>query len=111
MTKAQNGRALPIWFSSDELRRLEDGMALAGESNRSRFIRDRVLGGSDSARALASLSEAVEEIAFRVDRVEEMLAISLYLSARKAGTGDMQGLREAVRAKSLLNEFRAFLKD
>lgn len=69
---AKKGSAVPIWFSEEERRRLEEGAAVAGYKHLSTYIKDKVFGRGDFRNQSSSegpLDEAQDEIAIRLDLI------------------------------------------
>ena len=97
-----NGKAIPVWYSQEDRRRLEEAAALAGYRHLSTYIRDKSLG-YDSQRA--SVRDSVDawadrqELAGRLadiersqSRAQALLAVLLFLRHGKATTTETNAL-------------------
>jgi len=100
-----HGKAIPVWYSEEDRRRLEEAAALAGYRHLSKYIRDRTLG-YDSQRASArdsieawadrqELSGRLAEIERMQSRAQALLAVLLFLLRGKASNAETDALIRA----------------
>jgi len=93
-----NGKAIPVWYSEEDRREVEDAAALAGYKHLSKYIRDKSLsrGGDqeashDSVQAWADRQEFVDRLT-EIERAQKtsqaLLAMLLFLARKKATTGE-----------------------
>lgn len=97
-----NGKAIPVWYSQEERRRLEEAAALAGYRHLSKYIRDRALGydsqhtsARDSMDAWAERQELagrLAEIERSQRRAQALLAMLLFLLRGKAMAAEIDAL-------------------
>lgn len=97
-----SGKAIPVWYSEEDRRRLEEAAALAGYKHLSKYIRDKSLGrdghrefGRDSMEAWADRQELAGRLA-EIERCQTtsqaLLAMLLFLARKKATTGEFNEL-------------------
>ena len=96
------GKSIPVWFTEEDRRRVEEAAALAGYKHLSKYIRDRAMG-RDSQREAARDSMEVwaerQELSGRLAEIERgqraahaLLAMLLFLVRKKATTGEFNEL-------------------
>lgn len=100
-----NGKAIPVWYSEEDRRRLEEAAALAGYRHLSKYIRDRTLGydvpraaARDSIDAWADRQELaghLAEIERSQSRAQALLAMLLFLLCGKATVAETNALIHA----------------
>ena len=100
-----NGKAIPVWYSEEDRRRLEEAAALAGYRHLSKYIRDRTLGydsqrasARDSVDAWADRQEMVgrlTEIESMQSRAQALLAMLVFLLRGKATNTETEALIRA----------------
>ncbi len=96
------GKAIPVWYSDEDRRRVEEAAALAGYKHLSKYIRDKSLGRDgqhqavqDSLQAWADRQELISRLAEteRSQRVAHaLLAMLLFLVQRKATAAEVHAL-------------------
>ncbi|MGY2492759.1 conjugal transfer protein TraA [Cupriavidus sp. CP313] len=97
-----SGKPIPVWYSEEDRRRVEEAAALAGYKHLSKYIRDRSLGrggyleaGRDSTQTWADRQELVGRLA-EIERSHKashaLLAMLLFLARKKATTGEFNEL-------------------
>jgi hypothetical protein len=97
-----NGKAIPVWYSEEDRRRVEEAAVLAGYKHLSKYIRDKSLNrgsyresGHDSMQAWADRQELVGRLA-EIERSQKgahaLLAMLLFLARKKATTGEVSEL-------------------
>ena len=97
-----SGKPIPVWYSEEDRRRVEEAAALGGYKHLSKYIRDRPLGGSshretgrDSMQTWADRQELVGHLA-EIERSQKashaLLAMLLFLARKKATTGEFNEL-------------------
>jgi hypothetical protein len=101
------GGAIPVWFSEQDRRKVEEAAALAGYRHLSKYIRDRTLGrhddeGRDPVQAWAAREDLVDRLA-AIHRSGQastlaLLASLLVLVASKATTRERSELAAACAA-------------
>ncbi|EHP44185.1 hypothetical protein OR16_04387 [Cupriavidus basilensis OR16] len=99
-----DGKAIPVWFTDDDHRRVKEAAALAGYKHLSKYIRDKVLGRREANETLDAQAER-EALGHRLADIEHaqrtsevLLAMLTALVARKATTGEINDLRVAASA-------------
>ncbi|HDR9128342.1 TPA: conjugal transfer protein TraA [Burkholderia vietnamiensis] len=96
------GKSIPVWFTDEDRRRVEEAAALAGYKHLSKYIRDKALDrGSqreatrDSMEAWAERQELIGRLA-EIERSQKtahaLLAVLLFLARKKATTGEFNEL-------------------
>ena len=96
------GKSIPVWFTDEDRRRVEEAAALAGYKHLSKYIRDKALdrGGQreatrDSMEAWAERQELIGRLA-EIERSQKsahaLLAMLLFLMRKKATTGEFNEL-------------------
>ena len=96
------GKAIPVWYSEEDRRRLEEASALAGYRHMSKYIRDKSLGydsqrtsAQDSVEAWAERQELAGRLA-EIERTQRsaqtLLAMQLFLLRSKATTAETNAL-------------------
>jgi|GEM_PF-1587964 len=96
------GKSIPVWFTDEDRRRVEEAAALAGYKHLSKYIRDKALdrGGQreatrDSMEAWAERQELIGRLA-EIERSQKtahaLLAMLLFLARKKATTGEFNEL-------------------
>ncbi|MGA3994298.1 conjugal transfer protein TraA [Ralstonia nicotianae] len=96
------GKSIPVWFTDEDRRRVEEAAALAGYKHLSKYIRDKSLDrGSqreatrDSMEAWAERQELIGRLA-EIERSQKtahaLLAMLLFLMRKKATTGEFNEL-------------------
>ncbi|BBQ03396.1 hypothetical protein BSFA1_85240 (plasmid) [Burkholderia sp. SFA1] len=96
------GKSIPVWFSEEDRRRVEEAAALAGYKHLSKYIRDKAMS-RDSQRELARDSMEAwaerQELNGRLAEIERsqttshtLLAALLFLMRKKATTGEFNDL-------------------
>ncbi|WP_197343434.1 conjugal transfer protein TraA [Ralstonia pseudosolanacearum] len=96
------GKSIPVWFTDEDRRRVEEAAALAGYKHLSKYIRDKALdrGGQreatrDSMEAWAERQELIGRLA-EIERSQKtahaFLAMVLFLVRKKATTGEFNEL-------------------
>ncbi|MHA6893600.1 conjugal transfer protein TraA [Ralstonia pseudosolanacearum] len=99
------GKSIPVWFTDEDRRRVEEAAALGGYKHLSKYLRDKALGrgghsetGRDSMEAWAERQEVIGRLA-EIERNQKathtLLAMLLSLVRDKATTG---GVKELVLA-------------
>ncbi|WAW91401.1 conjugal transfer protein TraA [Xanthomonas citri pv. malvacearum] len=97
-----SGKSIPVWYSEEDRRRVEEATALAGYKHLSKYIRDKSLdrgshreSGRDSMEAWADRQELVYRLA-EIERSQKgahaLLAMLLFLVRKKATTGEFNEL-------------------
>lgn len=96
------GKSIPIWFSEEDRRRVEEAAALAGYKHLSKYIREKALDRGDSRFSGRDPVEAWaerQELAGRLEEIERnqkashaLLAMLLFLMRKKATTGEVNEL-------------------
>lgn len=88
-----SGKSIPVWYSEEDRRRVEEAAALAGYKHLSKYIRDKSLdrgshreSGRDSMEAWADRQELVGRLA-EIERSQKgahaLLAMLLFWCARR----------------------------
>jgi hypothetical protein len=102
-----SGKSIPVWYTEDDRRRVEEAAVLAGYKHLSRYIRDRSLGhgerresGRDSMEAWAERQEFAGRLA-EIERSQKaahaLLAMLLFLVRKTATTSELNELVLACR--------------
>ncbi|MDH4910107.1 conjugal transfer protein TraA (plasmid) [Xanthomonas axonopodis pv. ricini] len=97
-----SGKSIPVWYSEEDRRRVEEAAVLAGYKHLSKYIRDKSLdrgshreSGRDSMEAWADRQELVGRLA-EIERSQKgahaLLAMLLFLVRKKATTGEFNEL-------------------
>ncbi len=97
-----SGKSIPVWYSEEDRRRVEEAAALAGYKHLSKYIRDKTLDrgshrelGRDSMEAWADRQELASRLA-EMERSQKsahaLLAMLLFLARKKATTGEVNEL-------------------
>jgi hypothetical protein len=97
-----SGKSIPVWYSDEDRRRVEEAAALAGYKHLSKYIRDKSLGrggyresSRDSMEAWADQQELIGRLA-EIERSQKgshaLLAMLLFLVRKTATTGDVNAL-------------------
>jgi hypothetical protein len=111
--RMSNGKPIPIWFSEEDRRRVEEAATLAGYKHLSTYIRDKVLGrgdyrfrhdGMESWAGQQALSGRFAVIDRNLQTVQASLAMLLFLIRKKATTGDINELRTACHALGVTDD-------
>lgn len=98
----KSGKAIPVWYSEQDRRRLEEAAALAGYQHLSKYIRDKSLSRRDSGEPGRDSLDAWadrQELAGRLADIERsqrsssaLLVMLLFLVRKKATAGEMHQL-------------------
>lgn len=103
----RSGGSIPVWFSEQDRRKVEEAAALAGYRHLSRYIRDRTLGrqgdaGRDPVQAWAEREDLVDRLAAIHQTGQAstlaLLAALLVLVAGKATTRERSELAASCQA-------------
>jgi hypothetical protein len=96
------GKSIPVWFTEDDRRRVEEAAALAGYKHLSKYIRDKALGRDGQREADRHSMEAWAERQELIGRLAEiergqqtahaLLAMLIFLMRKKATTGEINDL-------------------
>ncbi len=95
-------KPIPIRFSKDERRRLEEAAVIAGYKYVSAYIRDRALGregGRDDIEGWATRQELtgrLSEIEQGQQSLQASLTLLLFLVKRRASTADISELQATI---------------
>lgn len=110
----REGKNIPIWFNEEDRRRVQEGAALAGYRQLSKYIRDRALGKhGEGAEARSDAQGRAERQAIeqRLAGIEEslasiraMLAMVLALVRQRATTGEVGNLLVALEGSNAPEE-------
>lgn len=96
------GKSIPVWFTEEDRRRVEEAAALAGYRHLSKYIRDKALSrdgqreaARDSMDAWAERQELIGRLA-EIERSQKtahaLLAMLIFLMRKKATTGEFNEL-------------------
>ncbi|GAB5098065.1 hypothetical protein [Caballeronia sp. HLA56] len=96
------GKSIPVWFSEEDRRRVEEAAALAGYKHLSKYIRDKAMSRDnqrDAARDSMETWAERQELNGRLEEIERsqvtshtLLAALLFLMRKKATTGELNDL-------------------
>ncbi|WP_250504597.1 hypothetical protein [Caballeronia sp. AZ7_KS35] len=96
------GKSIPVWFSEEDRRRVEEAAALAGYKHLSAYIRDKAMSRDsqrDAARDSMETWAERQELNGRLAEIERsqttshtLLAALLFLVRKKATTGEFNDL-------------------
>ena len=98
----RSGKPIPVWYSQEDRRTVEDAAALAGYQHLSTYIRDRSLGGTgrqeagrDSLDAWADRQELLGRLAV-IERSQSeaqvLLSLLFFLLCKQLPPGEAQEL-------------------
>lgn len=97
-----SGKSIPVWYSEEDRRRVEEAAALAGYKHLSKYIRDKSLDRGSHRESSRDSMEAWadrQELAGRLTEIERsqkgayaLLAMLLFLVRKKATTGELNEL-------------------
>jgi hypothetical protein len=96
------GKSIPVWFSEEDRRRVEEAAAIAGYKHLSKYIRDKAMSrdsqreaARDSMETWAERQELIGRLA-EIERSQKsahtLLAALLFLMRKKATSGDFNDL-------------------
>ena len=94
----RSGKAIAIWYSEEDRRRVQEAATLTGYRQVSKYIRDRSLGRDTAGANLQlqldrqRLQDQLETLARQQKTTEALLAMVLYLVRKKATSGDLSEL-------------------
>lgn len=94
----RSGKAIAIWYSEEDRRRVQEAATLTGYRQVSKYIRDRSLGRDTAGANLQlqldrqRLQDQLETLARQQKTTEALLAMVLYLVRKKATAGDLSEL-------------------
>ncbi|SAK83297.1 hypothetical protein AWB77_04267 [Caballeronia fortuita] len=115
------GKSIPVWFSEEDRRRVEEAAALAGYKHLSKYIRDKAMsreGQREAARDNMESWAERQELLGRLAEIERsqqtahtLLSALLFLMRKKATTGELNDLmlacEHAVSGAGMLAELLA----
>ncbi|WP_250469948.1 MULTISPECIES: hypothetical protein [unclassified Caballeronia] len=92
------GKSIPVWFSEEDRRRVEEAAALAGYKHLSKYIRDKAMSRDSQRDSMETWAER-QELNGRLAEIERtqksahtLLAALLFLMRKKATSGDFNDL-------------------
>lgn len=106
------GGSIPVWFSEEDRRRVEEAAALAGYRHLSKYIRDRTLGRGEGVRDPVQVWAEREDLVGRLSAIHQgnhaathaLLTALLVLVAGKATARERNELLAACQAAATPNE-------
>lgn len=105
------GKSIPVWYSAEDRRRVEEAAALAGYRHLSKYIRDKTLDRRSDHPPIRDSMDAWDrqEMAARLAEIERgqarthaLLAMMFFLLRKKATHGDINELILACENSSVL---------